>query len=118
MSPSNQPRTVHDRDRLAYGRPMELEFTGTVIEWRGPAPYYFVSMPEKEAGVVDDHKQLLTYGWGAIPATVTLGSTAFTTSLFPKDGSYLVPLKDKVRAAEGVQEGDDVHLLVTLDIGG
>jgi hypothetical protein len=97
---------------------MELDFTGEVVEWRGPAPYYFVAMPENEAGVVEDHKAMLTYGWGAIPATVTLGSTEFTTSLFPKDGGYLVPLKDRVRMGEGVEEGDRVRLVVRLEVAG
>ena len=28
---------------------MELEFTGEVWQWRGPAPYYFVTVPEDES---------------------------------------------------------------------
>ena len=102
---------------VPYGASMELEFEGRVIEWRGPAPYYFVPLPENEAGVVDDHKAMLTYGWGAIPATVHVGGTEFTTSLFPKDGGYLLPLKDKVRDAEGIEEGDVVHVRLLLDVG-
>ena len=96
---------------------MELEFSGPVVEWRGPAPYYFVALPENEAGVVDDHKAMLTYGWGAIPATVQVGNTEFTTSLFPRDGGYLLPLKDKVRHAEGIEEGAVVQVRLTLDVG-
>ena len=96
---------------------MELEFSGPVVEWRGPAPYYFVALPENEAGVVDDHKAMLTYGWGAIPATVQVGDTEFTTSLFPRDGGYLLPLKDKVRHAEGIEEGNVVQVRLTLDVG-
>jgi hypothetical protein len=96
---------------------MELEFSGPVVQWRGPAPYYFVALPENEAGVVEDHKAMLTYGWGAIPATVQVGATEFTTSLFPKDGGYLLPLKDKVRKAEGIEEGAVVQVRLTLDVG-
>lgn len=96
---------------------MELEFSGPVVEWRGPAPYYFVALPENEAGVVDDHKAMLTYGWGAIPATVQVGNTEFTTSLFSRDGGYLLPLKDKVRHAEGIEEGAVVQVRLTLDVG-
>ena len=96
---------------------MELEFSGPVVEWRGPAPYYFVALPENEAGVVDDHKAMLTYGWGAIPATVQVGDTEFTTSLFPRDGGYLLPLKDSVRHAEGIEEGNVVQVRLTLDVG-
>ncbi len=94
-----------------------LEFSGSVIEWRGPAPYYFVPLPENEAGVVDDHKSMLTYGWGVIPVTGRVGETEFTTSLFPKDGGYLLPRKDAVRRAEGIDAGDTVQLQLTLDVG-
>ena len=27
---------------------MELEFTDAVFEWRGPAPYHFIWVPEDE----------------------------------------------------------------------
>jgi hypothetical protein len=96
---------------------VDLEFSGSVIEWRGPAPYYFVPLPENEAGVVEDHKALLTYGWGVIPVRGRVGGTDFTTSLFPKDGGYLLPLKDAVRRAEGIDEGDVVELRLTLEVG-
>ena len=39
----------------------------------------------------------MTYGWGMIPVQARIGATAWTTSLFPKDGSYLVPIKTRVR---------------------
>jgi Domain of unknown function (DUF1905) len=45
-----------------------------------------------------------------------VGGTEFTTSLFPKDGGYLVPLKDAVRRAEGISEGDVVALRLTLEV--
>lgn len=59
--------------------------------------------------------KLVTYGWGVIPVGVRIGKTEWKTSLFPKDGLYLVPLKDMVRKAEGLAEGDRVT--VWLEIG-
>jgi len=46
--------------------------------------------------------------------TVQIGDSTWTTSLWPKDGSYIVPIKTSVRKAEGLVEGDDVmiHLAV------
>lgn len=92
---------------------MELEFTGEVFQWRGPSPYYYVAVPDEESADIKEAAALLTYGWGVIPVRVTLGETVWETSLFPKDGRYLVPLKDKVRKAEGVGDGDvvDLHLV-------
>lgn len=95
---------------------MELEFSGPVFEWRGPAPYYYVAVPDEESEDIRAIASAVTYGWGVIPVAVRIGATDWETSLFPKDGRYLVPLKDKVRKAEGIGEGDTVA--VSLTVGG
>ena len=51
-----------------------------------------------------------------IPVTAHLGDTTWTTSLFPKDGGYIVPLKDKVRMAEDVDVDDVVTVRLTVDV--
>jgi hypothetical protein len=51
---------------------------------------------------------IVTYGWGVIPVYVRIGKTRWYTSLFPKDGSYLVPIKADVRRAEHLEDGDEV----------
>jgi uncharacterized protein DUF1905 len=93
---------------------VELEFQADVIHWRGPSPYYFVAVPEP---MCDDLRLVardVSYGWGVVPVTVRVGATTWTTSLFPKDGGYLVPLKDRVRSAEDISPGDTVELVLTL----
>ena len=95
---------------------MELQFTGPVFEWRGPAPYHFVAVPEDEAAIIQETAAALTYGWGMIPGTLRIGETTWTTSLWPKDGSYVVPLKDKIRQAEGIELDDVVTVTLTLDV--
>ena len=85
---------------------MDVEFSGEIISWRGPPPYFFVRMPDAEARRLRSISSLVTYGWGVIPATIRIGVTEWRTSLFPKDGGYLVPIKDVVRHAEGLSEGD------------
>ncbi|MEU4037458.1 DUF1905 domain-containing protein [Streptomyces collinus] len=87
---------------------MELVFSGRVIEWRGPAPYFFVPVPDEESADIREVAAAATYGWGVIPVEARIGGTAFTTSLFPKDGGYLLPLKSAVRSGRGLGEGDDV----------
>ncbi|MGD9894438.1 MAG: DUF1905 domain-containing protein [Dehalococcoidia bacterium] len=87
-------------------RNLQIEFNGIIWYWRGPAPWYFVTVPVKQC---DDLKSLLglvTYGWGMIPAKVRIGKTEWKTSLFPKDGRYIVPIKASVRKAENLAEGD------------
>jgi hypothetical protein len=95
---------------------MELEFSGEVLEWRGPSPFYFVTVPDEESAELEMMSSLVTYGWGMIPVEAVIGTTRWTTSLFPKDGLYVVPLKSVVRRAEGINSGDavTVHLGVAL----
>ena len=93
---------------------MELEFSGEVWEWRGPSPFFFVSVPEEESAQLQATSALVTHGWGMIPVDALVGSTRWTTSLFPKDGGYVVPLKDAVRRAESIDVG--VTLTVRLEV--
>lgn len=95
---------------------MELTFSGRLFEWRGPAPFVFVAVPGEQAEVIAEVASMVTYGWGVIPATVTIGATTWTTSLFPKDGGYLVPLKVAIRRAEQLEIGDTTTVTLRLDI--
>ena len=85
---------------------MRIEFTGPVFEWRGPAPFFYVAVPDAESSEVRAVASAVTYGWGMVPVTARIGGTEWRTSLFPKEGRYLVPLKDAVRKAEGIGAGD------------
>ena len=93
---------------------MEIEFSGQVIEWRGPAPYYYLPLPEEAAEDVREVAAMATYGWGVIPVAVRLGDVGFETSLFPKDGGYLLPLKDAVRKPQGITVGDQISVELTI----
>jgi hypothetical protein len=95
---------------------MLLTFSGPVWEWRGPAPFHFVTVPEAESGMIAAASEIVTYGWGMIPVAAEIGDTAWTTSLWPKDGGYIVPLKDAVRRAENIGLGDIVALRLTVDV--
>jgi hypothetical protein len=97
---------------------MEIEFSGEIWYWRGPSPFYFVTVPEEDSRDIKAVSELVTYGWGVIPVQVRIGKTEFKTSLFPKDGLYLVPLKVSVRKAEQLEEGDEVtiRLMVNLEV--
>jgi hypothetical protein len=85
---------------------MDLEFTGEIWFWRGPAPHHFITVPEDESAILHDEAAFVSYGWGMIPVTVRIGESQFATSLFPKDGGYIVPIKADVRRREGLDVGD------------
>jgi hypothetical protein len=85
---------------------LQLEFSGEIWYWRGPAPYHFISVPADASAAVHAVASEVTYGWGMIPVQVRLGSSVWDTALWPKDGLYVVPIKDAVRRAEGLATGD------------
>ena len=94
---------------------MHIEFSGEIWYWRGPAPWYYVTVPEEQCLDLKAMSGYVTYGWGMIPASVRIGKTEWQTSLFPKDGRYVVPIKASVRQAESLGEGDRV--IVRLEVG-
>jgi hypothetical protein len=94
---------------------MEFEFSSTLIEWRGPAPFVFAPVPPEVAEEIKSIASRVTYGWGVIPVTLIVGETTVTTSLFPRQGAYLVPIKIVVQRAKGVTIGDEVSIKLTID---
>ena len=95
---------------------MELEVTGEVWFWKGPSPYHFVSVPDEESAALASVSSRVSYGWGMIPVAGSVGRTRFTTALWPKDGGYVVPLKDAVRRAEALELGDVVTVRLSVDL--
>lgn len=93
---------------------MEIKFSGKIWTWRGPAPWYFVTVPEAESRSLDEILRMVTYGWGMVPVYVRIGKTEWKTSLWPKDGRYIVPLKVRVREAEKLDEGDTVTVRLAV----
>jgi hypothetical protein len=95
---------------------MELEFSGEIWVWKGPAPYHFVTVPEDCCDALEATAGLVSYGWGMIPVQVRIGQTDWKTSLWPKDGRYIVPLKDAVRRAEALEVGDMTTIRLFVDV--
>ena len=87
---------------------MNFEFNNKIWFRKGPAPWFFVTVPAEPSRDLKDISELVTYGWGVIPVHVRIGNTEWQTSLFPKDDRYLVPIKASIRKAENLEEGDNV----------
>ncbi len=87
-----------------------MEFEGEAIGWRGPSPFVFVPVPPDLSAEIKAVSAHLTYGWGVIPVAARIGGTEYATSLFPKNGLYLVPVKALVQKAESVNVGDVVNV--------
>jgi hypothetical protein len=95
---------------------VDLEFSGEVWFWRGPSPYHFVTVPEDESAELQAMSAQVSYGWGMVPVEARIGSTRWTTSLWRRNGGYVVPLKDLVRKAERIDVGDTVTVRLAVDV--
>ena len=92
-----------------------IQFAAEIIIWRGPAPYLFVPVPDEHIGEIRYASRLVSYGWGVIPVEARIGSVEFRTSLFPRDGSYLLPIKVAVQRAAGIGVGDTVDVAMRIN---
>lgn len=91
-----------------------MAFSGQIWYWRGPAPWYFVTVPDNQCRELQDASSTVSYGWGMIPVEARIGHSVWTTSLWPKDGRYIVPIRTNIRRAENLDEGDTVTVKLTL----
>ena len=94
--------------------PALFRFTAPVIHWRGPSPFFFVPIPADRTDELRLIAKAVSYGWGVVPVAAEIGGVAFTTSLFPKDGGYLLPLKLMVRRTLNLTAGDEVSVEMTI----
>ena len=93
---------------------VRFRFEATVITWRGPSPFFFAAIPSEHVERLRLVAKAVTYGWGMIPVEATIRSVVFTTSLFPRDATYLLPIKTDVRRRARIAAGDmiDVDLAI------
>ena len=101
-------------------------FTVTTSLWRwqsatAPAAWFFVTI----AGDAADGIRVAAItgqwlngrkGFGSARVDATIGETSWQTSVFPhkESGGWLLPVKAAVRKAEGLAEGDEVTVTVSL----
>lgn len=93
---------------------MLIEFSGDIWYWRGPSPFHFITVPTEQSAYLKEISASVTYGWGMIPVYARIGGSRWKTSLFPKDGRYIVPVKDSIRQAEQLKPGDVVTVWLEI----
>jgi hypothetical protein len=93
---------------------LDLAFSGELWYWRGPAPFHFVTVPDGASAALHAISADVSYGWGMIAVTVRIGRSAWETSLWPKGGRYVVPIKDAVRGSERLVVGDTVTVQLVI----
>jgi hypothetical protein len=103
------PRRPEERGAL-----VQFRFETDVIYWRGPQPYFYAPIPPEHADELRRVARLVTYGWGCVPVEATVSGVPFRTSLFPKDGTYLLPIKAAVRRKTDITAGDRIAVEMTV----
>ena len=100
---------------MNQGEPLaSFAFAATLIEWRGPAPFLFAPIPEEHTGEIRWAAREASYGWGVVPVSALIGETRFTTSLIPREGRFLLPVKVAVQRAEQLGVGCAVSAAIVV----
>lgn len=97
--------------------PTSISFQAEVWEHDGPAAWHFISLPEPDADDIEAEHGHRAKGFGSLRVEVTIGSSRWSTSIFPdsKRGTYVLPVKKAVRQAEDLAAGSVAHVeLVVL----
>jgi hypothetical protein len=95
---------------------MELIFSAEVWYWKGPSPFHFVTVPAAGCRDLKAASSVVSYGWGMIPVKARIGSTTWDTSLWPKDGAYIVPLRLSARKAQRIEVGDRIKIQLSVSL--
>ncbi|KQM81384.1 DUF1905 domain-containing protein [Agromyces sp. Leaf222] len=94
---------------------MRFEFTAPLWEWTARAEWYFVTVPDEASADIREIPRP-PRGFGSVRVRASVGGSTWTTSIFPDSsvGCYVLPVKKAVRVAEGLQEGGDVGVALTV----
>ena len=95
---------------------MELTFTASMIEWRGPAPFYFIPVPQEQSAAIKTIASAITYGWGVVYVHATIADTTWKTTLMPKDGLYMLPIKNAIRLALKLEQEQSIQVQLTFEL--
>lgn len=99
------------------GRPLlEISFDAEVIHWRGPAPFIFAAVPRHHVAAIREAARIASYGWGCVPVAAEANGVRFTTSLFPRNDTYMVPLKKAMRAQADIAIGDVIAMTIEISV--
>ena len=98
---------------------MKYTFDAELWIWdaRRDDSWTFVSLPaEASAEVRELVDTRPRRGFGSVRVRVTIGSSTWTTSIFPDSarGSYSLPVRKAVRRAEALEAGDVATVTVEL----
>lgn len=96
---------------------MKVVFDAELWLWdaRRTEAWTFVSLPAGESEEIRDMASGLRRGFGSVRVRATIGSSTWTTSIFPaSQAGYVLPVKRQVRLAQALEAGDVATVTVEL----
>ena len=95
---------------------MEVRFTSEVVRWSADNAWYFATVPPELSELIREETDGLRGGFGSVKVVATIGTTEFSTSVFPdsKSRCFVLPVKKAVRKAEEIDDGDPVEVVLRL----
>jgi hypothetical protein len=87
-----------------------------IFKWTGKGAWFFIRIDEKISEDIRDNFGILAKGWGSIPVNVIVRNSNWKTSIFPDKGTYLLPVKAKIRKEEKINEEDLVSFQIEIDV--
>lgn len=99
---------------------MSARFTFRTKLWRysGESAWHFATAPKDTSVRIRTLSQGLRNAFGSLRVIATIGKTTWRTSVFfdTKADAFLLPIKADVRRKERVGHGDDVDVVVEIDL--
>jgi len=115
-SPAGADRPGSDVAASRRGDDGSFHFRAELWLHSGEVAWYFITLPTDIAAAIDDESIAPRRGFGSIRVDVTIGSSRWSTSIFPDSerGSYLLPVKKAVRTKQKLDHGDAADVMLTL----
>ncbi len=92
-------------------------FKSKLWKHRGPAAWYFVTLPKSTSSQIRKSHGRSEEGWGRLKVAATVGDSSWATAIWfdTKRDRYLLPIKASVRKSEDWQVGDSRRVIIKVE---
>ncbi|GAA0502980.1 hypothetical protein Ade02nite_36490 [Paractinoplanes deccanensis] len=97
---------------------MQVDFESELWIWdaRKDESWTFVTLPVDASDEIRDLTEGIRRGFGSLRVRASVGSSTWTTSIFPdsQKGAFVLPIKRAIRKAQKLEPGDTAAVTVEL----
>jgi Domain of unknown function (DUF1905) len=87
---------------------VEFNFCAELWKWPGENAWHFITVPAEISSEIRESTDDVRAGFGSVRVHVTIGTSTWSTSVFPdsKTRCFVLPIKKPVRRKEDLEVGD------------